>query len=154
MKTILITGSGGFIGSNLKEYFTNKYLLLTPRSYELDLTDENAVRNYFNDNKTDYIIHCSNVGGLRGINDKDTTIEDNLSMVENILKYKAENTRIILFGSGAMYDRKRDLHKVKETEIGKFIPVELYGKSKMLIAKRIQNRDDVLCLNIFLKIVI
>ncbi len=149
MKAILITGSGGFIGSNLKEYFTNKYQLLTPRSFELNLINTNAVKKYFEKNNIDFIIHCGSTGGYRGINDKDTTIKDNLSMVENILKYKAENTRVILFGSGAMYDRKRNLHKVKETEIGKFIPTELYGKSKMLIAEKINNRDDVLCLNIF-----
>ena len=36
-----------------------------------------------------------------------------------------------------------------KNEIGKFIPKDLYGKSKLLIAEKIKNRNDVLCLNIF-----
>lgn len=146
---ILLTGSGGFIGKNLKNYLQDKYDLLTPRSYELNLIEENAVKEYFKSNEIDFIIHCGSTGGARGVNDKDSTIEDNLGMVDNILKYKKLDARVILFGSGAMYDKSRSLRKVKEEEIGKVIPKDLYGKSKMLIAKKIRNRDDIVCLNIF-----
>ena len=146
---VLLTGSGGFIGKNLKNYLKNKYELLTPRSYELDLINSNAVEEFFNNNDIDFVIHCGTVGGARGIPDKDTTIDDNLAMVDNILKYKNNETKVILFGSGAMYDKSRDLHKVKETQIGEVIPKDLYGKSKLLIYEKIINRLDVLMLNIF-----
>ncbi len=146
---ILLTGSGGFIGKNLKKGLCDKYNLLSPRSYELDLTNNNEVRLYFHKNKVDFVIHCATVGGARGIADKDSTIEDNLAMVDNILNNKKPETRVILFCSGAMYDKSRNLHKVKEDDIGKNIPKDLYGKSKMLIAQKIKDRTDVLCLNIF-----
>lgn len=146
---ILLTGSGGFIGSNLKNYLKDKYNLLTPRSFELDLTNEIDVKKYFESNEIDFIIHCATKGGARGIEDETGTIEFNLNMVDYLLKYKKENARMILFGSGAMYDKKRNLHKVSEDEIGKFIPEDLYGRSKMLIADKIKDRDDVLMLNIF-----
>ncbi len=146
---ILITGSGGFIGKNLKEYLKDKHNILTPRSFELDLTDENAVREYFAQKNIDFIIHCATQGGIRGTQDKSTVLDDNLAMVNNLLKYKKEKSRVILFGSGAMYDKSRNLHKVKEDEIGKFIPKDLYGKSKMQIAEIIKNRPEVLMLNIF-----
>ena len=146
---ILLTGSGGFIGKNLKTYLQDKYNLLTPRSYELNLIDEQVVKKYFEYNDIDFVIHCASIGGARGIQDRDSTIEDNIAMVDNILKYKKAKTRVILFGSGAMYDKSRPLHKVKEEEIGKVIPKDLYGKSKMLIAEKVKNRDDVVCLNIF-----
>lgn len=149
MKTILLTGSGGFIGKNLKEYLKYKYNLLTPRSFELNLTNSNEVKKYFEENKIDFIIHCASVGGARDVQDKNTTIEDNLAMIDNILKYKSDDTRVILFGSGAMYDKSRNLHKVKEEEIGKVIPEDLYGRSKMLIAEKIKERRDFLMLNIF-----
>ena len=148
-KTILITGSGGVIGSNLKKYLKNKYKLLTPRSYELDLTNSVAVQNYFVKNKIDFIIHCGSVGGARGIQDKETTVEDNLAMVKNLLSFKKENVKMILFGSGAMYDKSRSLHRVKESEIGKVIPKDLYGKSKVEIFNLVKNKNDVLMLNIF-----
>lgn len=146
---ILLTGSGGFVGKNLNNYLKDKYTLFTPRSHELNLIDENAVKKYFETHDIDFIIHCGSTGGARDIEDKDSTIEDNLSMVENLLKYKKLGTRIILFGSGAMYDKKRTLNKVKEETIGTNIPQDLYGKSKMLIAEKIKDRKDVTCLNIF-----
>ena len=146
---ILLTGSGGFIGKNLKKHLQDKYTLLTPRSFELNLTDEKAVARYFEENHIDFIIHCGSVGGARGIADKDTTIEDNLAMVDNLLHYKKPNVRMILFGSGAMYDKSKNLHKVKETQIGESIPQDLYGKSKLLLAQKIKDRQDVLMLNIF-----
>ena len=147
-RNILLTGSGGFIGQNLKEYLAG-YNLLTPRSYELNLIDTLAVKNYFNENNIDYIIHCGSIGGYRTQKDKDTTLEDNLLMVENLLNFKKQDTKVILFGSGAMYDKSRNLHKVKENEIGSFEPADLYGKSKLLIAEKIKNRNDVVMLNIF-----
>lgn len=146
---ILLTGSGGFIGKNLKSYLQEKFELLTPRSYELDLTNADEVAEYFRANDIDFVIHCGSIGGARGVQDKDTTIEDNLAMVENILSNKKASAKVILFGSGAMYDKARNLHKVKETQIGEVVPNDLYGKSKLMIAEKIKNRQDVLMLNIF-----
>ncbi|MBO7672453.1 NAD-dependent epimerase/dehydratase family protein [bacterium] len=146
---ILLTGSGGFIGKNIKNSINNKYNLLTPRSYELNLCDKTAVNNYFSDNKIDFIIHCASTGGAKGIDDPVDTIETNVSMVNNLLKYKNDSTKVMLFGSGAMYNKSRNLHKVKESEIGKYIPKDLYGQSKVKISEITRSRDDVLCLNIF-----
>lgn len=146
---ILLTGSGGFIGSNLKEHLKDRYNLLCPRSHELNLTDENAVAQYFNSHNIDFIIHCGTTGGARGVQDSPETLDDNIAMVNNLIKYKKDNVRVILFGSGAMYDKSRNLHKVKESEIGNFLPYDLYGQSKMKIAEIVNKRNDILCLNIF-----
>lgn len=146
---ILLTGSGGFIGKNLKSYLQDKYELLCPRSFELDLTNKIAVKEYFNQFDIDFIIHCGSTGGARGIQDKETTIKDNLAMVNNLIESKNDNVRIILFGSGAMYGKDRDLHKIKESEIGNYIPKDLYGQSKLEISKIVQKRNDILMLNIF-----
>ena len=146
---ILLTGSGGFIGKNLKIYLQDKYDLLTPRSFELNLIDEQAVCKYFNKNNIDFVVHCGSTGGARGIQDKDTTIQDNLAMVNNLIDAKREDVRIILFGSGAMYGKDRDLHKISEDKIGNYIPKDLYGQSKLEISKIVQKREDILMLNIF-----
>lgn len=146
---ILLTGSGGFIGQNLKEYLKEKYTLFCPRSFELDLTKSDAVKIYFKLHDIDLIIHCGSVGGVRGEEDKVSTIDENITMVNNLISFKKDETRVILFGSGAMYDKSRDLEKVREAEIGKFLPNDLYGQSKMKIAEIVQNRSDILCLNIF-----
>lgn len=144
---ILLTGSGGFVGKNLKRYFQESHNLFTPRSYDLDLTDSIAIASYFEQNNIDCIVHCAVAGSFQ--KNIETTVEDNVKMVENLLKYKKPDARVILFGSGAMYDKNRELHKVKEEEIGDYIPENLYGKAKLEISKFIKNRKDVVCLNIF-----
>lgn len=85
---ILLTGSGGFIGRNLKEYLQDKYTLFCPRSYELDLTNEKAVAQYFTSHDIDFIIHCGTTGGARGVQDSPETLDHNIAMVNNLLKYK------------------------------------------------------------------
>ena len=146
---ILLTGSGGFVGQNLKNYLSQFYNVLSPRSFELDVTNTSCVISYFNNNKIDFIIHCGSIGGVRGKEDEEHTLNANLKMIDNLLLAKKKETKIITFGSGAMYNKARHLKKVKENEIGKNVPLDLYGKSKMLIAQKIQARLDVLCLNIF-----
>lgn len=148
-KNVLLTGSGGFVGKNLKEFFQSKYNLLCPRSFELDLTDFESVKCYFDSNDIDFVIHCASKGGVRGIVDPQTCETDNLLMVKNILASKKDNVKVIIFGSGAAYSKDRDLHKVKESQIGDVIPKDLYGKSKMELADLTLSRDDMLCLNIF-----
>lgn len=49
MKEILIIGSGGFIGRNLKEYLekkSDKFHISFPSSKELDCLNEEQVTNY------------------------------------------------------------------------------------------------------------
>ncbi len=149
IKNVLITGSGGFVGRNIKKYLEKDFNILSPRSFELNCISEEAVKKYFKNNKVDFVIHCATTGGARGIPDKETTVEDNLKMVNNILHSKDKDVRVILFGSGAMYGKSKPICQAKETEIGDFMPEDLYGKSKMLIAQQIKDRKDVVCLNIF-----
>ena len=148
-KTIFLTGSGGFVGRNLKEYFQDSYNILCPRSQELDLTDKESVKWYFKSNRIDFIIHCASTGGVRNCADHVNCEKDNILMVNNLCESKNEETRLILFGSGAAYSKNRNLHKVKESQIGDVIPDDLYGKSKMKLAQLAAIREDVLCLNIF-----
>ena len=148
IKNILITGSGGFIGKNLKEFLSNSYNVYAPRSSELDLTDTQIVEKYFADNSIDFVIHCANKGGTRGVQDDQSVIDENLQMFHN-LEYCLNGKRMIFFGSGAQYDKSRQLSKIKEEQLGEFIPQDPYGYSKLFIAKEIEKLDNVLCLNVF-----
>lgn len=66
-KKILITGANGFVGKALvrilKEMGAEN--LLTPSSKDLDLTNESVVKNYFEENKPQIVLHLAGkVGGV------------------------------------------------------------------------------------------
>lgn len=146
---LLITGSGGFIGRNLAEYFAKTHSILAPRSRELDLCDARAVAAYFKANNPEAIIHCAVVGGVRGEADPPDTISKNLSMFDNLAEFAAGKIPLITFGSGAGFGRGRPLRRVCEAELGGVEPEDLYGLSKLEIARRCETMPNALCLNIF-----
>ena len=56
---ILITGGSGFIGRNLAEQLAGTYELLAPSSAELDLLNEQEVREYLSAHSFDVIVHAA-----------------------------------------------------------------------------------------------
>lgn len=148
VKNILLTGSGGFVGRNLLESLSSKYKVLAPRSAELDLVDFDSVKGYFDSHKIDFVIHCASRGGVRGVEDENSVVDDNLKMFHN-LEFCLRDRRMIFFGSGAQYDKSRDLVKIKESQLGESLPKDAYGYSKLFLAKEILETQNVLCLNIF-----
>ena len=59
MMRILITGGSGFIGKNLAEQFASRYDVLAPSSAELDLLNDQAVREYLSAHRFDVIVHAA-----------------------------------------------------------------------------------------------
>ena len=60
-KRILITGSGGFLGSRLAEYFEGKdgYETVAVTHEELDITDMVAVSAFFKAIRPQAVLHCA-----------------------------------------------------------------------------------------------
>ena len=146
MKNILLTGSGGFIGSHLKK-FLNDYNLFTPRSYELNLLDEVETAKYLTQNNIEFIVHSAASGvRISPSASIDDVAKPNIQMFTNLAQ---SNIPMITIGSGAEYDKSRPLVCVKEENFGKFIPKDPYGYSKYLISKEIEKRDNILNLRLF-----
>ena len=60
MKKILLTGGNGFIGKNIQESFlAEKYELIAPRSFELNLADTASVDLYFQKHTFDVVLHAA-----------------------------------------------------------------------------------------------
>jgi len=93
-KTILITGSSGFIGQNLQKYLRNNSIkYISPKSSEYDLRNENHVSKLFSDYQFDTIIHLAGVaGGINYIKENKTDIYySNLMINTLLLKYSLAN---------------------------------------------------------------
>jgi len=149
-KNILVTGSGGFVGKNLKEFLQDKYNLFTPRSFEINLLDENVVKEYLAENGIDTVIHCAAYGAR--INAEDTMEEvgqKNILMFQNIAKNLPSEAFMIHLGSGAEYDKSKSLTKIKEEEFGISIPQDPYGYSKYVVSKEIEKYSNIINLRLF-----
>ena len=125
---ILLTGGTGFIGRNILEGLKDEYKIFAPRHNELEITNTNAVRHYIQENKINVVIHTAVKGG-------DLVLENILRMFMSIYNNLDLLDKFINFGSGAEYAKTRDLKKVKETELGKFIPQDNYGLGKLICSQ-------------------
>lgn len=149
-KNILITGSGGFIGKNLKEFLQDRYNLFTPRSFELNLLDENAIKEYLAKNEIDIVIHSAAYGARISENDLMEEVgQKNILMFQNLAKNLLSQAFMINLGSGAEYDKSKSLTKIKEEEFGNSTPKDPYGYSKYVISKEIENNKNIINLRLF-----
>ncbi|RXJ79193.1 NAD-dependent epimerase/dehydratase family protein [Arcobacter sp. F2176] len=149
---IFITGSNGFLGRHLKEYFQNNYFfykLYIPSSIELDLYDEESVDKYILNNKIDIIIHLANRGGDRNSIDMKNATEYNLRIFYNIAKHEKNVKKIISFGSGAEYGKHKPIVAAKEDDYLKIQPLDEYGFYKSITSKYIEKSEKIVQLRIF-----
>jgi GDP-L-fucose synthase len=147
-KKVLITGAGGFIGKNLIEGLDGKYKILSPSHRELDLLDENSVEKYLRGGKPDIIIHCAAVGVSRKNNTAEAGLA-NLRMFANLSRCHYLYGKMIFLGSGAEYDKRRDLARVKEGDFNKTVPSDSYGFYKYLCSLIIESARNIVNLRLF-----
>ena len=123
MKTIFITGGGGFIGRNLKEKLSLLgYRVLIPTSAELNLLDEQAVDDFMCQQPVDVLIHAANKGGGRDTMGLADVVQTNLRMFFNIVKHADNVQKIIHFGSGAEYGKHKPIINVEEKDADNAFP--------------------------------
>lgn len=153
MKTLFITGAGprGVTGRLIKEYFQGKYNLLTPSSSELDLTNDEAVSAYFDENHIDYVIHCATFRPT-SIHDGhfvDEELESNLRMFYALVAQSSKIKKMIYFGSGAEYDKSKPIISAKEEAYGCSVPKNKYGLGKYIMNSYAIKSDNVYNFRLF-----
>lgn len=146
---ILITGTDGFIGRNLKEHFIKGYDILCPSHDELDLLREKTVEQYFKRNKIDCVIHAAGIPYSRKIKNPKNVLTGTVKMFFNIVMNKRPAAKLIYFGSGAEYDTRYDISKVKESDLGRRIPEDDYGLAKYFLSRYAEQSENVINLRTF-----
>lgn len=150
VKNILLTGGHGFIGKNIKEsYLAEKYNILTPTSQELNLLDQESVDIFFRKHHVDIVIHSAGKPGHRNAIDPSNIFYSNSRMFFNLDKNKDYYEKMIVMGSGAIYDMRFYKPKMKEDYFGKHIPIDEHGLCKYVCGKYIESSDHIIDLRIF-----
>ena len=129
MSRVCVLGAAGFVGKNLLR--DTDWVGVTRQ--ELDLTDPEAVKEYFKNHEYDVVIHCAVIGGSRLKPDDGEVFYKNLLMFENVVV--AFRGKIIYFSSGAALRGNP--------------PSDPYGMSKWLIDRRIETLPNAYSLRIW-----
>lgn len=150
MINLLLTGGSGFIGRNIRESFlSDKYRLLSPTSKELNLSDEKSVDAYFRDHQIDVVIHAAVKPGHRNARDHSNVFYTNTRMFFNLERHKEKYGKMLVLGSGAIYDNRYYRPKMKEEEWTDFIPSDEHGYCKYVCEKVIAHSINIYDLRIF-----
>ncbi len=151
MKNILLTGGSGFIGKNIRESFlSEKYNIIAPGHAELELVDDDAVKNFFKKHEIDVVLHSAVKPGHRNAKDTSNLFYADCRMFFNILRNADSFGRLIVLGSGSVYDMARqELRKVDENFLSTSIPVDEHGFYRYVSAKVMERMRNVVELRIF-----
>jgi UDP-glucose 4-epimerase len=119
---VLVTGGSGFIGRNLIEGLASKYDIYAPSRSELDLTDENQVTSYLRKNSRIFF---------------------------NFYKNRECFGKMLVTGSGAIYDMRNYQPKMKESFAGKNIPADEHGLFRYMTGNFISDCHNIIDLRLF-----
>ena len=146
---ILLTGASGFIGRNIRENLCNKYIILAPGHQCLDLLNETQVNDYLRRNTVDVVIHSAVRPGHRNAKDPSNLFYSNTRMYYNLARQSENYGKMIVLGSGAIYDTRHNIHKAKEDSYINHLPEDEHGFCKYICARDIEHMDNIVELRLF-----
>ena len=146
---VFITGGTGFIGRILAELLSRTYRVLAPSRQELDLLDQEAVRGFLIQHKVDVVVHAATTPGHRNAKPVPDLVSRNLRMFFTFARNRDRFDKMIFLSSGAVYDRRHYVPKMKEDYFDTHVPVDEHGFSKYVCAKYIEEVRDILELRLF-----
>lgn len=109
---VYIAGHNGMVGSAIVRLLQNEgfHNLILKRHKELDLTDQNAVKDFFAKNKPEYVIlAAAKVGGIQAnMNNPATFLLDNLLIQNNVIEFSSRHgvQKLVFLGSSCIYPRE------------------------------------------------
>jgi len=164
MKSIFVSGGGGFIGKNLIPALKKKnYNIFAPSSKDCDLRDLRSLKQYFSNNNPEYVIHlASHAGGISYIKSNSANIfYDNLLINTQLLEacrlFQIE--KVIILNSINIYPISAKV-PYKESDLFLGDPEETilaYGLSKKMVIYQSKfyfeqfglNSLNVICDNVY-----
>lgn len=147
MKRILLTGGSGFVGRNLKEALAGRYEIYAPPHAELDLLDYTAVAGYTDRHRIDAVIHAA--VHVPMFNGPEKEFFNDMQMFANLQKLSAQVEKVLYFGSGAEFDKRRRIRMVEEEDFGAAIPASEYGLAKYTMNLLARGSSNIYNLRLF-----
>jgi GDP-L-fucose synthase len=150
MKRVLLTGGTGFVGRNTSSHLSTVCELYAPKRAELNLLDEVAVREYITKNNIEIVLNLANPNPVKNALDKqDRMFEDSIRSFLNLFRAQDCYEMMYTLGSGAEYDKSKDIISISEEQETRSLPYDSYGLSKYTINQIISGSERQCNLRIF-----
>ena len=131
MKKLLITGASGFLGGRAAAMLADRFGIVTPNHRDMDITDREAVRRFFDAVRPDLVLHgaaISDVGQCGREPEKSWRI--NVDGSRNVAEASGEiGAKCLLCSSDQVYAGTDGIEAHREEE--DVTPVPLYGREKL-----------------------
>ena len=134
---IFIVGAYGMLGSDLRKVLKN-YELIIPSSKDLDITNQNQVSQFFNENSPNIVINCAAYTAVDNCeNNYNEAYEVNAIGPKNLaISCNKLNIPLIHISTDYVFDGNKKSPLIEEDKIG---PKTVYGKTKSEGEKFIQE---------------
>ena len=144
---ILLTGSTGFIGRNILPVLNERHSVLAPSRQELDLSDDSSVRSFLEHNQTDCLVHCAIVDPSKAADAGKDIYNETVAVFERLTAHPFR--KIVYIGSGAEFDKSRDITMMREEDFDAASPQDEYALAKRELTARARMSDNIFNLRIF-----
>ncbi len=145
---ILISGGNSFISKSIYQKLLLNYNVCAPFHKDVNFTNLDQVKNLLNGCFFNFLIHTAVKEGRRTDQDNSNSFFENMIMLENLLYFQNNYNKLIVFSSGAEFNKKNNIFNRKELE-NSSISTDFYGLSKYIQTKRVRNDDKVINLRLF-----
>ncbi|KAA5827422.1 dTDP-4-dehydrorhamnose reductase [Algibacter amylolyticus] len=144
LKKVLVTGANGQLGLTIKELYQDnninlEFILVSKE--ELDITNKEALSEFFNSNSFDYCINCA---AYTNVEQAEKTPEQAYQVNSEAVKFLANVCRLnkvvlIHVSTDYVFDGEK---QEPYTVLDQTNPINEYGKSKLQGEKQIQANLD------------
>lgn len=144
-----ITGSKGFIGSNIVNHFRDRGI--PHQGFDLpehDLTNTDTFSNLKVSDEKYTFVHAATTPMI-DFEYSSVALRSNLLMAANLVVRAGERGEVINLGSGSEYSRSAWHENIREEEFGAAVPSDDHELSKYYVANLIENSKRAVNLRLF-----